>query len=290
MSVLSSLLLSALLFPALSVQIAESSAASVPPGAQRVEMLALQLSASCSEDVSVHSVTLTHRGLGSIRDIAAVYAMSDGVRISRARALSSRDGTVMLTFRPAFLVSACGMRDLSIMADFSSDAVRAGEHRITLSAVEHIDADDVPVTISSASAAPVRTTVGQSQGSVEISFLPLFSRVRYGAHRIVSRFRLTAEEYDQAVDALTLTNDGAARAEDLQNLTLETSRGQVLARLSSLDGDRAPFVLTSPFIIERGQVFLLTVRADVLASRRRTIDFILEEPSDLVARRVTRRR
>ncbi|MFH1444785.1 MAG: hypothetical protein ABIG34_05385 [Candidatus Peregrinibacteria bacterium] len=287
----SALLFSALLLPlSLSVQIVEQPAASVPTGAQRVEMIVLNLSASCSGGVAMHGVTVTHRGLGAIRDISSVYAMSDGVRVSRARALSSRDGTVTLTFRPAVVVPACGVRHLSIMANFSADASRAGEHRITLSGPGDIDAQNASVSLTSASRAPVRRTVGVNQGSVDVAFLPLLSRVRYGTHRTVARLRLTAEEYDQAIDALTLTNDGSARAADLQNLTLETSRGEVLARLSSLEDDRAPFVFSTPFIMKRGQMFLLTVRADVLASRRRTIGFMLEEPSDLVTRRSSRRR
>jgi len=64
----------------------------------------------------------------------------------------------------------------------------------------------------------------------------------------------------------------------------------VLAGLASLRDDLAPFVLSSPLSVERGQVFLLTVRADVRASRRRTIDFTLEEPGDLFSHRAQTRR
>lgn len=284
------LLFSALLPSMLSVQVMEQPAASVPPGAQRVEMLTLVLSAACSGDVPLHGVTVTHRGMGAIRDIASVSAVIGGQRISRGRALSSADGAVTLTFRPAPVVPACGSLTLSVVADVSAAAAVGAEHRMTIGGPADIDAGGAGVTITQFSAAPVRRTVGISQGSVSAAFLPLLSRITYGDRRVVARLRLEAEGYDQLMEAVTLTNDGSARGADLQNLTLETSRGQILARLPALDGERAPFVLPSPLLMERGQIFLLTVRADVRASRRRTIAFTLEEPGDLAARRATGRR
>jgi len=290
--VMGSSLLSALLLPfALSVHVQAQIPASVPPGAQRVTMLMLNLSASCSGDIFVHGVTVTHGGMGAVRDLSSVYAMSDGQRISRGRALSSGDGSVTLTFRPALTVPACGEKDLSIMADFSPDAAVTGEHRLSLLSSGSIDAGDAIVTLEGSVDAPVRRTAGTEQGSVTTEFLPLLQRITYGDHRIVARLRLTAEgTYDQIVDAITLTNDGSARDGDLQNLTLETSRGQTLARLSSLREHLALFVLTTPLTMERGQVFLLTVRADVRAGRRRTVGFTLEEPGDLFSHRAQIRR
>ncbi|MDD5041303.1 MAG: hypothetical protein PHX87_03460 [Candidatus Peribacteraceae bacterium] len=286
------LLLSAVLLPlSLTVRVQGQSSSSVPPGAQRVTMLALQLSASCSGDIAVHSVTVTHGGMGAIRDISSVYAMSGGRRISRGRALSSRDGSVMLTFRPALTVPACGSRDIAVMADFSTDAAAAGEHRISLLTSGDIDAGEATVTLTGTANVPLRTTAGAEQGSVTVEFLPLLQRISYGDRRTVARLRLTSEgAYDQAMDAITLTNDGSACDGDLQHLTLETSRGQILARLASLQGHLAPFVLATPFALERGQVFLLTVRADVRAGRRRTIGFTLEEPGDLISHRAQVRR
>jgi hypothetical protein len=287
-----SLLLSAVLLPlALSVQVQELQSASVPPGAQRVAMLDLQFSASCSGDIDVRGITVAHGGMGAIRDVSSLYVMRDGQRISRGRAPSSRDGSVTFSFRPALTVPACGQNSVTVMADFSPDAAAAGEHRIVLRTPGAIDAGDAVVTFAAVAAAPVRTTAGVSQGSVSVAFLPLLQRVTYGDHRTVARLRLTAEgTYDQEMDALTLTNDGSARGTDLQNLTLETSRGTVLARLASLRGQEAFFVLTSPLLLQHGAVMMLTVRADVRAGRRRTIGFTLEEPSDLFAHRARTRR
>ena len=287
-----SALITAVLLPlALSVQVQEQQPAAVPPGAQRVTMLTLSLSASCSGDIDVHGVTVLHKGMGAIRDIASVYAMHDGQRISRGRALSSADGSASLSFRPALTVPSCGTADIVILADFSADALAAGEHRITVERPEDMDAGDATVTLLASPRAPVRTTTGVQQGSMAAEFLPLLTRMSYGDHRTVARLRLSADgAYDQVLDAITLTNDGSSRNTDLQHLTLETSRGQVLAGLASLRDDLAPFVLSSPLSVERGQVFLLTVRADVRASRRRTIDFTLEEPGDLFSHRAQTRR
>lgn len=286
------LLITALLLPlTLSVNVQGQPQSSVPPGAQRVTMLTLELSASCSGDIAIHGFTATHSGMGDVRDILSVYAMSDGRRLSRGRALNSGDGTVALTFRPVLTVPACGERTITVMADFSPDADRAGEHRMTVRRSADIDAEDATVAFVSVTDAPIRRTAGPSQGSVTVEFLPLLTRVTYGDRRTVARLRLTAEgAYDQVMDAVALTNDGSARGTDLQNLTLETSRGQVLARLPSLSDRLAPFVLTAPLTLQRGQTVLLSVRADIRASRRRTIDFTLEEPSDLSSRRARTRR
>lgn len=198
---------------------------------------------------------------------------------------------VSLSFRPALTVRACGTTTVTILANFSSTAAATGEHALTVPSGADIDADGATVQFEVTSTPVVRRTTGVAQGSVTAEFLPLLQRVTYGDHRTVARIRLTADgTYDQEVDAITLTNDGSARNGDLQNLTLETARGEVLARLPSLSGYRAPFVLTTPMGLERGAVKVLTVRADVRAGRRRTIDFTLEEPGDLVARRALTRR
>ncbi|ALM09920.1 MAG TPA: hypothetical protein DEB30_02630 [Candidatus Peribacter riflensis] len=275
----------------LRVQVVALPSASVPPGAQRVEMLSLRFTAPCDGDATVHGITVTHGGMGDPDDFSSVYVLSDGRRISRGRSLSSTDGSVPLSLYPAWIVPACGTRTLSVAADFGADAAVAGEHRLTIDVPAHVDAGGYRVTFSPAPVTVTRTTTGIAQGSVSVEFLPVLSRIRYGAHRSVARLRLTAQgDFDQVVESITLTNDGSARGTDLQNLMLQTSRGQVLASLPSLRGDLAPFVLASPLRLNRGQVILLEVRADMRASARRTVGFTLEEPSDLFARRVRTRR
>lgn len=254
-------------------------------------MLRLSLAASCSGDVTVRGITVTHGGMGALRDIASVYVLEDGRRLSRGRALSSRDGTVTLSLRPALVVPACGKKEIAIASDFAADAAVMGEHALALASPDGIDAQGASVALADEGVTAVLRTAGVEQGSVTAEFLPLLQRVTYGDRRTVARLRVTAEGgYDQEISAMTLTNDGSARDSDLQNLTLETARGEVLARSPSLDDHRAVFSLAAPLLLKSGEEKLLTVRASVRAGRRRTIDFLLEEAGDLIARRARSRR
>ncbi|MDD5623428.1 MAG: hypothetical protein PHI23_01820 [Candidatus Peribacteraceae bacterium] len=104
---------------------------SVPPGAQRVPMLLLTLSASCGEEIPVTGLTLRHRGMGETSDLEAVYVMRGGQRLTRGRTFSSRDGRLRIDLRD-FSVPACGTSQLTVLADFASSAAPAGEHRMVI--------------------------------------------------------------------------------------------------------------------------------------------------------------
>ncbi|MDD5623429.1 MAG: hypothetical protein PHI23_01825 [Candidatus Peribacteraceae bacterium] len=133
-----------------------------------------------------------------------------------------------------------------------------------------------------------RRTAGEAVGSVTVGDLPLTGSVTYGAGRIVARFTLTAEgTRNQRVEAMTLTNRGSARNADLQNLSLENGRGRrVTPVMSRLDGEHICFLFDPPLVLTPHQTQVLQVRADVRASRRRTIKFLLEEASDLLVEEV----
>src|SRR3989339_950494 len=99
---------------------------SVQPGTQRVPLLPLRLTASCTEDVSLESVRAHRRGMGSSRDILALYAMQGSRRLVDGRQLS-RSGFAELHFRD-FIIPACGTEELLLFADFAQDAAVAGGH------------------------------------------------------------------------------------------------------------------------------------------------------------------
>jgi len=281
----------AALSPALTVQVHAGQSVSVPMGAQRVPMLLLQLSASCTGEVTLKSITLEHGGMGDRSDLRSLYILDGNRRLTRGRFFSSKQDAVTLSFPSGYSIPACDSSLLSVVADFSSFAAVSGEHRILVRSSTAFDAGSATVSLAGSETSEVRRTVGQSQGSVSVAFLPLVSSVSYGNRRTVARLTMTADgSYDQMIDSLTLTNDGSARGNDLQNLSLETQRGVVLAHLSALSENRASFILSAPYFLERGQTVRLDVRADIRASRRRTIDFSLEEPSDAIVHRATARR
>ena len=267
----------------LAVAARPAPAAAVARGATRVPFLQLSFSASCAQDVDVSELTLRHRGLGDVADLERVYAWSDNVRASRAAVLA-REGLVTLRLRP-FTVPACGTRQLWILGDFSPEAGVAAQHALVLESAADVRAD-APVAMESASAAmPAAVAGGEVSGSVTVEMLDLPAELRYGRARTVARIRLKADgERPQLLRSITLTNDGSARDADLQNVVLQTARGDVLAGpVASLRGDAVTLALEEPLLLGRNDTVLLVVKADIRASKRRTVRLEVEEPSDVDA-------
>lgn len=290
-----SLLLASLILPAVALA-AESPlltitsatlGGSVPQGAQRVSMLTLTLKNSCAGPVAVTGITVKHQGLGNTEDIERVYLTSGVRRLTRG---SSSFTDSLITLRPRTLtLAACETKTVTITADFAATAAAQGEHILSVQSVE--TADDVPVQISaSTNRKPVTAKASEGEGTVTVEMLPLLRSVTYGAGRSVARLRLTGDRrVDQHIASITLTNNGSAQGTDLQNLRLVRSNGEAISvTLPSMDGELAAFELPAPLLLERNQTLLLELRADVRASRRRTIQFIIEEPSDIQAQRARR--
>ncbi len=252
---------------------------SIPQGAQRVSMLTIELQASCDADVTIEQISLRHAGLGSASDLPRVYVIENGRRLSNAQSFSGRNRTA--TLRPrGVMIEACASRTLTIAADFSADAAPGGEHRIVLAGMT---TDVGPATIVTTNPAPpVRATPGTT-GTITVDYLPLHSTVRYGNNRTVARIRLSADgEADQYVREIILTNDGSAKNTDLINLEIMDGQ-RVLAVRDALDEDRVHFILEEPLLLGRNASKLLTIRADVRASVKRTIRLTVDEPSDIIA-------
>lgn len=286
-----------LLFPAFAIAAsgalavtassALSETSSIPQGAQRMPLLEVSFAADCQSDVTVSELVVRHAGLGSARDLARLYVMADGRRLTRGVVPSDRHA---LTLRlRSFVVPACASRMVSITADVSPTAAAAGEHRLMLESV----AADVPVTISTAANSSARATVTPSVSSpqIEAEFLTVHTSQLYGSNRTLARVRLTnIGERSQGVTAITLTNNGSARDADLRNLALYGSDGQRLTtEAAQMDGSLLRLSFEVPLFLSRSDEKLLELRGDVRASRKRTIDYTIEELSDIEAAEVHRR-
>jgi len=275
----------------------ETSGRSVPAGAQRVEMLTLKLDATCTSDIPLESIMLQRRGMGDKDDIAAVYALRRGVRISNAPSISRRDGTVQLRLRNMRL-EACTSEEISIFADFSADASVAGEHYFVLKGTSGVQAGGASVRIRRGTnmstvirGSPQTTrTAGGAIGTISVEYLRLFRRPTYGSRQMVARLRLDADGGDDHhIHAITLTNEGSARDTNLRNLYLVVG-GTVSQRVAFMDGDRVRLIFDPPLLMNKNQEKIGVLRADVRASRSRTIKFIVEEPSDVESEVIRGRR
>ncbi len=256
-----------------------ASLSSIPQGAQRVTMLTIQLEAPCGTDVTIEQIALRHTGLGSASDLPRVYIMENSKRVSNAQSFSGRSRTA--TLRPrGVTIKACSKRTLTVAADFASDAAAGGEHRVVLAG---ITTDQGAATITTTGVASPARATPSTTGTITVEYLPLHSTVRYGNNRTIARIRLSADgEADQLIQEIILTNDGSAQNTDLLDLELMDGTS-VLAERGELDGDRVHFILEEPLSIGRSASKLLTVRADVRASVKRTIRLIVDEPSDIIA-------
>lgn len=268
---------------ALTVTAAPAQQITAGRGSQRVPMLSLSFSAECAKGpISIEEIRLLRTGPGSSDDLAAVYLDEDGIRMSTAHSVP-REGAFTLRLR-GFHIEPCDTRTLTVLADIAADADIAGVHGLQLQSQDPFLANARSVRISVAPGfAPMLRTAPQASGRIEVSFLPLIHRISYGDNRTVARLRLTASERDQTISAVTLTNLGTASNGDLQALRLTTAQGKDLTMSASMNGKRVRLTFDPPFVLNKGRTVLLHLRANVRSGASRSVQFTLEEPSDLAA-------
>lgn len=270
----------------LSVSQRPINAGSVPIGAQRVPFLAVTFESGCDSDSTVSELTVTHDGLGDSDDVERVYATDGGRRLTRGRRFDASGRTATLRFRPAMLVVACSAKTVTIVGDFSLAAASAGEHRLRVSSSQDIVADTpVRVVDKTEGVSGVATVRPASAGRVSVRFLDLTAPLRFGRSRTLARLQLQADGgADQLVTSITLTNDGKAADGDVKNVRIQNRKGEVLtATAASMAGDRVTLAFDPPLLLKRRDKVLLELKGDIAAGKRRTIRFVLEEPSDIVA-------
>jgi hypothetical protein len=262
---------------------------SIPAGAQRVEVLGVTFSNTTIAPVTVLSVTVHHRGLGATDEILRVYAVEGSKRLSRGFTVP-RSGNVTLRFRPVLTLAPREKRAVSIVVDFASDVSAASEHSFTLDPATDIDAGDVSIRGARTIGGTTRTSPS-TNGAISVSYLDLPSPLHLHRNEVVARIKLTANAIDDhRITAITLTNDGSMRDDKLQNLYLESNRGQLLTdTVPQLTGDTVTLTFDPAFLLKKGESVLLNLRGTV-RTKRKTIKFVLEEPSDIVSEVVRGRR
>lgn len=266
-----------------------SSGGSIPQGAQRVPVMNLSLRAPCDEDVTISSIRVTHKGLGDESDIARVYAMRTTRRLSRSSVFDD-DQEAVLRFRN-WKIPACMTQQITIVADFSPTAAAGAEHIVSIATPRDIDAGDADVTLSAANPRGSTRLTPSTMGTITVSYPSVNSTVTYGSNRTLGRIKLEADNQDDhSIEAITLTNDGKARNADLTNIRLETANRSVVSSVaSSLDDDRARLTFNPPLLLEKNEELVFIIKANVKASRRQTIRFLIEEPGDIEARSARKR-
>jgi len=265
----------------------------IPRGATRVVLLPLHLQASCGADVRVWRIRLQLTGLGDAQDVNRVYLLRGFRRLHRPVKINSNDREVMIRLRN-LVIPACRSVRLDVAVDFDREAAVGGQFYFEIPSE-----DDLFSTASeTVGNFPIRTVPSRSSitpqpvGQVTIKFLPI-SSIRPIQNELLAKFRIKADmEANQLFRSITLTNKGTAKNDDLRNLYLTRLNGRALTPIATkMDGDSVTLLFSNPYFIKRGQTVLFQLRGNAY-TRRKTVNFTLEEPSDLASdssRRGTRR-
>lgn len=272
----------------LNVQIETPAIGSVARGAQRVPVANITLAVPCSsETVTVSSVTIQRSGLGTSSDIARAYLLSGTSRVTRTYPLPSKDEPLVLAVR-GMKINPCDSEKLVLAVDFSAQAQAASEHAFRVKAVE---AKNATVNIQSEASGTLNVGASGTPAVVTAELLPVTTTISYGRNRTVARLSLqgTAGK-NQRITAITLTNNGSAKDTDLQNLAWYTRTGEKISEaIPALQGRYARITFDPGLLLEGRDTKLIELRADVRASRKRTIRWELEETADIEAMEIRTR-
>lgn len=270
-----------------NLQVSVSSAAlqgSTPRGATRVQMAELNISASCDADITIDTIMLKHTGLGEVSDITGVYLHEGFRRVSRARTFDRRSQQAELRL-PSFVVHKCEAVRVKVLVDISSTATVASEHSVTVENALSIVSSAKTTTLLHEDTTERMITSPKQDGSIRVNFLPISGPLRFGRIETVARIQLTADtNNDQLLRSITFTNLGDARDMNLLNFVLVSRRGDVLSPVAQrMRGLRVTLDVDPTYILERGKTVVLLLKAQINGSQSKTVNFTLEEPSDLHA-------
>ncbi len=255
--------------------------ASVPRGAERVPVLRAALTATCTSQVQVSSITLTDRGRSFPADIQSVYVLSGSVRITRGAPLR-RQKIAEVRFSPPLVLAPCSSQELLFAVDIASGATLSAEHAFLIARPQDVASTAASVQLLGSQGGSIRLG-GTLRTTVFVDSLPLLAPVSWGDDQVVARLRLRVRGPDDvALTAMTLTNDGSAANADLQKLVLVSSAGRQLSTIAAaLTGRRLQLTFSPMLVLKSNEQRIVTLHASIRASRTHTIDFTVQEPGDV---------
>lgn len=254
----------------------------IPKGAANVTYLKFNLANGTASAATVDSIVVTRKDVGAAADFTNVYLYEGDNRLTSGRTISSQ--TQQATFPNLNLsVAANSTKTLSVVAEMSSTATAADVNYLEIS-----QKADISTTATIDGSFPIKGNPmiisAQSVGLVTIaaSGTPASPYVGdKGAE--VARFQLTASSAeDIEVRRIILTNGGSTASANLTNIKLYRGT-DVVAEAASMTGDRASLVLTTPYLIVKGQNKIFSVTADVTGRPSETIILYIDYTTDVYA-------
>lgn len=249
---------------------------SVPKGAAGIAMLKFNVAGSGTVD----SLVFKRMGVGATADFASAgFYLYDGVtRLTSGRSLNST------THEVSFLnlgLAVSGVKTLTLVADISSSATASNQDWFEL----------VSATGNPAPSGSLRgnlfSIAGQAVGTITATSGAAPTNPKVGQTGVkIAEFKLSAgSTEDINIQRLALTEGGSIANSNLSNFILKQG-GNTLATASAVGAkDLISFVLSSPFLLEKGQERTFEVWADIAGATRSsdTIVLYFDSKSDIYA-------
>lgn len=271
---------------ALEVSLNDATPASstLPLSASSVKLATFDLTAA-DDDVVVSNLVVTRGGVGKAGDWDALYLYEGAKRITTGRTINNDTNTA--TFAVNLTVDAGTTKSLILVGDVAAAAGASNQHYFYLASAADVTsgalsvAGDFPVagnTFTMGGAQTVVNTLTVAAGTAPSQ--PTIGQL----DAEVASIKLTAgATNDIAVHQFAITQGGSLSSDKMINLRLLRGTDEV-ATAAGFDGDRATFVLASPYIIPKGQNKSFYVRADINGGRTTdTIKLYVDETTDVVA-------
>lgn len=269
----------------LSVAVASDTpaAASLPQNAALAEFTKFNVTAASDGAVTIKNLTVTRSGLGEAADISGVYIYDGSTRLTSARTVSATSNTA--TFSGLnYTVPAGTTKTLSIRATVADTS---GNHQLGIASASDITTNGASVSGSFPVTGNTMTLTSVSAGVVTFTYqTPANSTLKVGeTQREVAKFKLDANSAEDAVlQAITLTNEGGADANDLRNFKLYQGT-TLVAEKATNDSDTLTLTPTNTLTIGKSTSKTFTLKADIMGGvGSGAIKYELDEVTDLVAK------
>lgn len=259
----------------------------VPKGARAVELLALDLNASCDDDVVLEEITIVKEGLGAESDIEGVYAMVDNTRISRKRTIDNDSQTADLRLSTPLVISRCGSATVKVVADISGTAQPFAEHNVVVQLPTDVKGNAQKVEGNFPLRGDTFRIAAVQSGVLTVDYRTVTpSEVEVGDTKVViGKYQFTASSTeDQTLYAVTLENDGSSSDGDFINIGMRRTSGTMVTNTAySTQADFVTLEFDPPLTITEGDKLVFEVVADIVDGASNNIKMQFEEDSDIFA-------
>ena len=255
----------------------------VPKGSA-VQQLFVSLANVGDRDATINEVTLVHSGMGSVKDIEAVYSIdTDGFRTSMPRTFDPADQTATVRFVQPEVIRPGAQHHLGFEVVYATDAATGGEHVIGIELPSDIQGgiDDIegyfPLLGETFRVAAVQS------GTVQVQYddVPV-SEVSVGMTQVVlGQFDVVLDTVeDQTAFRAQIELNGPENA--ITNVGLRRSDGTMLTgTFSEAPGGYFNIAYTVPFtVLEGDRLNDLQVIGDVIGGEGSRISMEVEFGND----------